>query len=50
MDQSIIHVALVSAGINFVGEPKSAPYGTVAVFEDLNGNHWDLIELANQNV
>ena len=34
-----------SAGINFVREPKNAPYGTVAVFEDLYGNLWDLIEL-----
>ena len=34
-----------SAGINFVREPKTAPYGTVAVFEDLYGNLWDLIEL-----
>ena len=33
-----------SAGIRFVREPKDAPYGTVAVFEDLYGNLWDLIE------
>jgi catechol 2,3-dioxygenase-like lactoylglutathione lyase family enzyme len=33
-----------SAGINFVREPKDAPYGMVAVFEDLYGNLWDLIE------
>jgi catechol 2,3-dioxygenase-like lactoylglutathione lyase family enzyme len=33
-----------SAGIHFVREPKDAPYGTVAVFEDLYGNLWDLIE------
>jgi catechol 2,3-dioxygenase-like lactoylglutathione lyase family enzyme len=30
-------------GIRFVREPKTAPYGTVAVFEDLYGNWWDLI-------
>lgn len=35
---------MVSAGIIFVREPKEAPYGTVAVFEDLYGNLWDLIE------
>ena len=35
---------MVSAGITFVREPKEAPYGTVAVFEDLYGNLWDLIE------
>ena len=33
-----------SLGINFVREPKEADYGTVAVFEDLYGNLWDLIE------
>lgn len=31
-----------SAGVTFVREPKEAPYGTVAVFEDLYGNQWDL--------
>lgn len=35
---------MLSAGINFVREPKDAPYGMVAVFEDLYGNLWDLIE------
>lgn len=35
---------MLSAGIHFVREPKNAPYGTVAVFEDLYGNRWDLIE------
>ena len=34
-----------SIGINFVREPKEASYGTVAVFEDLDGNLWDLVEL-----
>lgn len=34
-----------SIGIMFVREPKEAPYGTVAVFEDLYGNLWDLLEL-----
>ena len=37
--------AMCSAGIHFAREPKEAPYGTVAVFEDLYGNLWDLIEL-----
>lgn len=31
-------------GVVFVEEPRSEPYGTVAVFEDLYGNRWDLIE------
>jgi catechol 2,3-dioxygenase-like lactoylglutathione lyase family enzyme len=32
------------AGIRFVREPKEAPYGIVAVFEDLYGNLWDLVQ------
>ncbi|MEE8524535.1 MAG: VOC family protein [Thermoanaerobaculia bacterium] len=36
---------MVANGIRFVREPKEAPYGTVAVFEDLYGNLWDLLEL-----
>ena len=36
---------MLTAGIHFVREPKDEPYGTVAVFEDLYGNLWDLIEL-----
>jgi len=39
---------MLSAGIRFVREPKNAPYGTVAVFEDLYGNLWDLIHPNNQ--
>jgi catechol 2,3-dioxygenase-like lactoylglutathione lyase family enzyme len=34
---------MVALGIHFVREPKEAPYGTVAVWEDLYGNLWDLI-------
>jgi catechol 2,3-dioxygenase-like lactoylglutathione lyase family enzyme len=33
--------------INFVRPPVNEPYGTVAVFEDLYGNLWDLIEPKN---
>ena len=36
--------SLLTKGIVFVGEPVSEPYGTVAVFKDLYGNLWDLIE------
>lgn len=32
-------------GIEFTREPKKADYGTVAVFKDLYGNLWDLLEL-----
>lgn len=31
-------------GIKFIREPKEEVYGTVAVFEDLYGNLWDLLE------
>lgn len=36
---------MVSRGIKFVREPKQEAYGTVAVFEDLYGNLWDLLQL-----
>jgi catechol 2,3-dioxygenase-like lactoylglutathione lyase family enzyme len=36
---------MIARGIEFVREPKEAPYGTVAVFKDLYGNLWDLLEL-----
>lgn len=36
---------MVSNEIKFVREPKQQPYGMVAVFEDLYGNLWDLLEL-----
>ncbi len=33
-----------SRGVRFVQHPQRKPHGTVAVFEDLYGNLWDLIE------
>ena len=36
---------LISRGITFVREPKTESYGTVAVFKDLYGNLWDLLQL-----
>lgn len=33
-------------GVEFVREPRTEPYGTVAVFLDLYGNMWDLLEPA----
>jgi len=35
---------MIAKDIHFVREPKMADYGTVAVFEDLYGNLWDLLE------
>lgn len=39
---------MTARGIHFVRAPKVEPYGTVAVFEDLYGNRWDLIMMADQ--
>jgi catechol 2,3-dioxygenase-like lactoylglutathione lyase family enzyme len=38
-----------SRGVRFVREPREEPYGTVAVFEDLYGNLWDLLEPTGAN-
>ncbi len=40
---------MVSKGISFVREPATEPYGTVAVFADLYGNLWDLIQPSKNN-
>ncbi|MBB5753213.1 VOC family protein [Prosthecomicrobium pneumaticum] len=39
------HAAFTAAGVRFIETPRREAYGTVAVFEDLYGNRWDLIEL-----
>lgn len=36
--------AYTARGVVFVREPKHEPYGTVAVFQDLYGNLWDLVQ------
>jgi catechol 2,3-dioxygenase-like lactoylglutathione lyase family enzyme len=38
------HAAFTAAGVVFREAPRREPYGVVAVFEDLYGNAWDLIE------
>jgi len=38
----------VLRGINFVRDPKTEDYGTVAVFEDLYGNLWDLVQFSEK--
>ena len=40
------HARFLAAGVVFQEEPRHEPYGTVAVFADLYGNLWDLIERA----
>jgi predicted enzyme related to lactoylglutathione lyase len=37
---------MAAAGVRFLEAPRHEPYGTVAVFEDLYGNRWDLIQPA----
>ena len=38
------HGRMLAAGVKFRETPRFEPYGTVAVFEDLYGNGWDLIQ------
>ncbi len=38
------HQAMLEKGVEFREAPRHEPYGTVAVFADLYGNLWDLIE------
>jgi catechol 2,3-dioxygenase-like lactoylglutathione lyase family enzyme len=35
-----------AAGVEFLGEPRTEPYGRVVVFRDIAGNHWDLLGIA----
>ena len=41
------HRRLEEAGVVFVEPPRAEPYGTVAVFRDLYGNRWDLLQPAS---
>jgi len=38
------HAAMLAHGVRFLESPRVETYGTVAVFEDLYGNRWDLLE------
>jgi catechol 2,3-dioxygenase-like lactoylglutathione lyase family enzyme len=40
------HAAMMAKGVTFVREPNEMDYGIVAVFLDLYGNRWDLIQFA----
>lgn len=40
---------MVDAGVKFIRPPETQSYGTVAVFEDLYGNLWDLLEPSNEH-
>jgi predicted enzyme related to lactoylglutathione lyase len=43
------YAAFKERGVAFIGEPRLEPYGTIAVFTDLYGNRWDLIEPADSD-
>ncbi|KAI0434788.1 lactoylglutathione lyase [Xylaria sp. FL1042] len=45
-DFSRDHKSFLENGVKFLEQPRTMPYGTVAVFEDLYGNTWDFMELA----
>ena len=38
------HARMDVAGVRFLEAPRQEPYATVAVFEDLYGNRWDLLQ------
>jgi len=38
------HAIFAARGVHFLEAPRHEAYGTVAVFEDIHGNRWDLIE------
>ena len=38
------HARMTAAGVRFLELPRREPYGSVAVFEDLYGTRWDLIQ------
>jgi catechol 2,3-dioxygenase-like lactoylglutathione lyase family enzyme len=42
------HARMLAAGVKFNEPPRHEAYGSVAVFQDLYGNHWDLIEPKRQ--
>lgn len=37
------HQHMHAAGVEFLTEPRTEPYGQVVVFRDIAGNHWDLL-------
>jgi catechol 2,3-dioxygenase-like lactoylglutathione lyase family enzyme len=45
-DFAAAHAHMSAAGVKFMETPRNEAYGQVAVFEDLYGNRWDLIQPA----
>ncbi len=44
-DFAVDHARMRGMGVEFIDGPRREPYGTVAVFQDLYGNRWDLLEI-----
>ncbi|MFY9928073.1 MAG: VOC family protein [Streptosporangiaceae bacterium] len=42
-DFEAVYARMASRGVQFLTEPRTEPYGRVAVFLDISGNKWDLI-------
>ncbi|MFD8261195.1 VOC family protein [Streptomyces griseoluteus] len=40
------HARMTAHGVTFLEDPRHEPYGAVAVFQDLYGNRWDLLQPA----
>ena len=42
-DFAAAYARMTQAGVEFLGAPRSEPYGQVVVFRDIAGNTWDLL-------
>jgi catechol 2,3-dioxygenase-like lactoylglutathione lyase family enzyme len=42
-DFDVSYRRMKASGVEFLGEPRTEPYGRVVVFRDIAGNHWDLL-------
>ncbi len=42
-DFEAVYRRMVTAGVEIVREPRTEPYGRIAVFRDIAGNRWDLL-------
>jgi catechol 2,3-dioxygenase-like lactoylglutathione lyase family enzyme len=42
-DFDAAHRRMSAAGVEFLAEPRTEPYGRVVVFRDIAGNKWDLL-------
>ena len=47
-DFDVAYTRMLAAGVVFVSAPREEPYGRLAVFQDLEGNRWDLLGPRNE--